>query len=81
MKSMATKMSVYSGILVILICFVLGFVSYQRGANEVTEEIKEGLRLIAQEGSRYLEATFDRELAVLRTVAERPEIQSMDWEL
>jgi len=81
MKSMATKMSVYSGILVILICFVLGIVSYQRGANEVTEEIKEGLRLIAQEGSRYLEATFDRELAVLRTVAERPEIQSMDWEL
>ena len=80
MKSMATKMSVYVGILVIVICSLLGIISYQRGANEVKDEIAEALRLIAQEGSRYLEATFERELAVLQTVAERTELKGMNWE-
>ncbi|HKM43753.1 MAG TPA: methyl-accepting chemotaxis protein, partial [Limnochordia bacterium] len=80
LKTMAAKMSLYVGVLLLVICVVLGVVSYQRGASAVREEINEALSLIAEEGSRYLEATFEMQLAVLQTVAERNEIKSMNWD-
>mgnify|MGYP000967467783 FL=1 len=79
-KSIATKISIYIGILVFLICGILGIFAYRDGADAVRGEIEEALLLMAQEGSRYLESRFELQLSVLEAVAERPEIRSMNWE-
>ena len=78
-KSIATKISIYIGILVVLICGVLGVFAYRDGADAVRAETAEALKLMAEEGSRYLESRFELQLAVLEAVAERPEIRSMNW--
>jgi methyl-accepting chemotaxis protein len=80
LRNIATKMSLYVGVLLLVMCVILGIFAYQRGAEAVKDEIRDALRLMAQEGSRYLESRFELQLAVLQTVAERPEIRSMNWD-
>jgi len=79
-KSIAVKISIYIAILVLIICGVLGFSAYRDGAEAVKSEVREALQLMAEEGSRYLESRFELQLAVLETVAQRPEIRSMNWQ-
>jgi len=79
-KSVGTKISIYIGILILLICGILGVFAYRNGSDAVKGEISEALRLMAQEGSRYLESRFELQLSVLEAVAARPEIRSMNWE-
>lgn len=64
----------------LIICAALGLLAYQNGADAVRAEIEEALLLMAEEGSRYLESQFEVNLSILETLAQRPEIRSMNWE-
>lgn len=68
------------GLLVLVVCTVLGFLAYNKGASAVISEIEEALVLQAEEASRYLESRFELHLTLLTAIAERPEIKSMNWE-
>lgn len=72
LRSIAAKISIYIAVLVLVICGILGVLAYRNGTEAVKAEVREALRLMAEEGSRYLESRFELQLAVLETVAERP---------
>jgi len=80
LRSIAAKISIYIAVLVLVICGILGVLAYRNGTEAVKAEVREALRLMAEEGSRYLESRFELQLAVLETVAERPEISGMNWD-
>ncbi|MCK9526624.1 MAG: methyl-accepting chemotaxis protein [Limnochordia bacterium] len=79
-KSLATRLSLYIGILVLAICVTLGVFAYRDGSEAVRGETQAALGLMATEGSRYLESQFAESIAILETIAERPEIKGMVWE-
>ncbi len=81
MKSIATKISFSVGILILIICVGLGWFAYNRGSSAVMTEVEQALLMQAEEASEIVEKTLGIHLAVLETIAARPEIQGMDWEL
>lgn len=78
-KSIALKISIYIGLLVLIICAGLGFLAYNNGSSAVLAEIEHALIMQAEEASRYLESRFEVQLTLLEAIAERPEIKNMDW--
>ncbi len=80
MNSITTKISVYAGILVLIICAGLGFFAYNSGSSAVLGEVEQALVLQAEEAARYVEGRFELQLSTLEAIAERPEISSMDWQ-
>ena len=78
-RSIAVRISVYVGILVLIISAGLGIIAYTRGAAAVTKQVEAALVMQAQEAAEYLESRFEVQLTALATLAARPEIISMDW--
>ncbi|NLJ80948.1 MAG: methyl-accepting chemotaxis protein [Firmicutes bacterium] len=81
MRSLAAKISIYVGLLVLVVSVGLGIFAYQNGSSAVLEEVEQALILQAEEASRYVESRFELHLSVLEAVASRPEIQSMTWSI
>ncbi len=81
MKSIAAKISIYVGLLVLITCVGLGLLAYVRSSSAVMAEVEQALISDAQEASRYIEGRLELQLALLETIAERPEIRSMVWDV
>jgi len=79
-RSIAVRISVYVGVLVLLISGGLGIIAYTRSSAAVTKQVEEALIMQAQEAAEYLESRFEVQLTALETLAARPEITSMDWD-
>lgn len=80
-RSIAVRISVYVGLLVIVFCGGLGVISYFRGASAVTTQVENALLMQAEQAVEYLESRFDAHFSILETLAARPDIQSMNWQL
>lgn len=80
MKKISTKISLYVGLIVLVVCAGLGVIAYYNGSSAVLNEVENALIMQAQEASRYIDSYFDVHIKMLETMAQRPEIQSMDWE-
>lgn len=80
-RSIAVRISVYVGVLVLIISAGLGLVAYNRGSSAVTKQVEMALIMQAQEAAEYLESRFEVQLTALETIAARPEIASMNWSL
>lgn len=78
-RSIAVRISVYVGVLVLVISAGLGLFAYYRGSSAVTKQVEGALIMQAQEASEYLESRFEVQLTALEAIAARPEIMSMDW--
>lgn len=81
MKSIATKISVYVGLLVLIVSVSLGWLAYNNGSSAVLAEVEQALVLQAEEASRYIDSTFKVHLSTLETIAVRPDITGMNWDL
>ena len=81
MKNIATKISVYVGIVVLIACASLGVIAYFDGSAAVIEEVEQALFQQAVEASRYVETRFELHLTNFAAIAERAEIQSMNQAL
>jgi len=79
--SMATKISVFVGILVLVVSLGMGLIAYNIGSSAIIKQAEEALLMQAQEAVKYVESRMEVNWAALQAIAERPEIKSMDWTL
>jgi methyl-accepting chemotaxis protein len=77
--SIATKISLFTGLLVLIMCGGLGLLAYTRSSSAVLVEVEQALLLLAEEASRYVNSRLETQLDLLEAIAARPEIKSMDW--
>ncbi|NLK08166.1 MAG: methyl-accepting chemotaxis protein, partial [Firmicutes bacterium] len=80
MRSIAAKISIYAGVVILAICVGFAILAYNNGSSAVLEEVEHALLMQTEEAARYVESRFELQLAVLEALASRPEIVSMDWE-
>lgn len=81
MRSIAARISIYTGLLILFICIGLGLIAYYNGSSAVLEEVEQALMMQAMEASEIVEQTLETHLAVLQAIAARPDIKGMDWDL
>lgn len=77
--SIATKISLFTGLLVLIMCGGLGLLAYTRSSSAVLVEVEQALLLLTEEASRYVNSRLETQLDLLEAIAARPEIKSMDW--
>lgn len=79
MKSIAKRIALYSGMLVVIVCLGLSLFTYFQGSSAVVEEVEKALTVQALEAARYVQATIEGQLASLEAIVARPELRSMNW--
>lgn len=77
--SIAAKVSVFVGVLALVISVGLGLIGYYSGSSAVIDQVEQALIMDVEEAVAYLESQFRVQLTALETIAARPEIKSMDW--
>ncbi len=80
-RSIAVKISVYVGVLVLVISAGIGIFASYRSMSAVTKQVEAALIMQAEEAAEILENRFQIQLTALETIAARPEIASMNWAL
>jgi len=80
-RSIAFRISVYVGVLVLIICAGMGYLAYNRGSSAVIRQVEDALIMQAEEAAGYVQSRFDAELTLLETIAARPEVVNMIWAL
>ena len=78
-RSIAGRISFSVGVLILIICWGLGFLAYLRGSSAVINQVEEALLMQAEEAAYYVESRIATHLSTLEAIAARPDIQSMDW--
>lgn len=76
MKSIKTKMIIYFGVLIVIICAGLGITSDYFSANAITTESSDNLTRLAQQTAKTVEAKVDGQLRELAALAENGTISS-----
>ncbi|NLY10891.1 MAG: hypothetical protein GX020_04285 [Firmicutes bacterium] len=79
-RSISVRISIYIGILLILICTGLGLYSNLKGSSAVMSKVEEALLIQADQASKYFELHVDKQLSALESISARAEIRSMDWQ-
>ncbi|NLA58463.1 MAG: methyl-accepting chemotaxis protein [Firmicutes bacterium] len=80
-RSLAAKIAVYTGVLLFLVCVGIGLLAINYSSSAVVAEVETALKMQALKAAEYLESRFETHLTALETIAARPEVKSMDWEL
>lgn len=78
-QSIAGRISISVGVLILIICWGLGFLAYLKGSQAVIRQVEQALLMQAQESAHYVESRIAIHLSTLEAIAARSEIQSMDW--
>lgn len=78
-KSIGTKLIVFFAGLLLVSSLTLGLTLLQKSSSALTNEAEKSLELLANEASKTTTSRFETQLAILRTVASREEIQRMQW--
>lgn len=78
-KSIGTKLVVYFSILILLSSIVLGLISLQRSSSFLIDEAERSLQTISYEASKTTSARLEMQATALEMIANRSEIQGMDW--
>ena len=79
LKSIATKIAALAGLLVLAVCVFLGVMAYQNGSKAVLDEVEQSLLLQGKSAGDYIDQALQADLAVLETLAVRPEIARMNY--
>lgn len=78
MKSMKTKMVVYIGSLLLVVCAGLGIMSYMIATNSLTASTEEALIRIADTAAKVVESRTDDQLNSLSVIASMEKIRDMN---
>lgn len=81
MKSLGAKISIYAGIVVLILSVGFGFFAYHYGSSAVLAEVEQALIMQAEEAGRYVESRFEVHLSILEAISNQAGIQGMQWEL
>ncbi|OOM75609.1 methyl-accepting chemotaxis protein McpB [Clostridium puniceum] len=79
MKSIKIKLSVYFGILIIIVCLALGGIAYYSSNYALSNNAKEMLASTSLESSRVMESRLDADYNVLETLSQREEIRDFNF--
>lgn len=80
MKSIANRLMIYFGILIVLVCLGLGVTSIVFSSRTVNTLIEDRLQDKADDGARLVAAGVNTHLQVLQAIAGNPKIDNMVWE-
>ncbi|HEX9025636.1 MAG TPA: cache domain-containing protein, partial [Clostridium sp.] len=82
MKSIKTKLMVYLGILIGVICIGLSVVSYINSSNALMSNLSKTLPSIAEQTANYVQGRLEGELKLIEDIAARSEIADPNnsWE-
>ena len=78
-KSIRTKLVIYFSLLIGVASLTIGVISVQTSNQALTREAEKTLTSLAQEGARRTESELETEKEMLRMIAARADISSMDW--
>lgn len=78
-KSIGTKIIIQITLLVMIICSILGFISYSSSSKALKDSISTTLLNRAEDGAKLITALVDENIKSLSIFATRPDIQSMDF--
>ena len=78
--SIGVKMALEVFCLLLIVCGVLTFVSYETGTKIIRDNLNDSLENRAQENSAMLGNMIDVRKAEIETLARRDAITSMDWD-
>lgn len=76
---LSTKIGLFETILIIIISLGLGFFSAYLSEEAILLEAEKNMQQIGKEASTYVDLTISSRLNILKEVANRAEIKSMDW--
>jgi methyl-accepting chemotaxis protein len=82
MKSIKTKLMVYLGVLIGVICIGLSVVSYVNSSNALMSNLSKTLPSIAEQTANYVQGRLEGELKLIEDIAARSEITDPNnsWE-
>lgn len=77
MKSIKTKLMVFMGVLLVVVCSGLGIISYYVSSNALIKNVNDILPRMAQESARTVQSRVEGQLNALGAVAEETQISDM----
>ncbi|QGU94272.1 HAMP domain-containing protein [Clostridium bovifaecis] len=80
-KHIKVKVTVQVTTLVVIICSVLGIISYYSASKALKHNIGETLQYRTEDGGKVIKSMIEAEVKSLSILATRPEMQSMDFNL
>lgn len=82
MNSIKSKLVLYLGVLIVIICIGLSVVSYINSSNALMSNLSKTLPSIAEQTASSVQGRIEGKLNALEVVAERPEIKDINnsWE-
>lgn len=79
MKSIKTKLLISFIILILVSSAALGFTTLRNSSSAIKKEAEKALKTIVSESVKVTESRMETQIRILETIAFRPEIQSMNW--
>ncbi|MEN6324859.1 MAG: methyl-accepting chemotaxis protein [Syntrophomonas sp.] len=80
MKSIANRLMLYFGILIVLICGGLGLTSIIYSSDTINNIMQDKLSGNATDGAKLIANNIEAELRVMKKIANHTVIKSMDWD-
>jgi methyl-accepting chemotaxis protein len=81
MKSIKTKLVLFSTILVLSITLLIGIIAISIGSNALQKEAQYSLLLLADESAKLTESRLDAMVAILTVISKKSELADMGWEV
>lgn len=78
---LSKKIALFVGILIVVVSVALTLVSAKLSTSAILKEQHEMMLEYAKESANYIDSEIQRNLGILSEVANRADIQSMDWTL
>ena len=80
-QSLRIKLVIYSLILTLLASLSVGVATMMSASSSLTQEAEDAMSAIAKEGAKLVESRIETQKRTLEMIAQREDIQSMDWEV
>jgi len=78
MKSLSAKLIVLIGIILLVVCSALAFISYYYSSNSVVNEVNKSLMQLAETGTKIVTAEVKAQINALEVLAKDRTIQNPD---
>lgn len=78
MKSIKTKLIIFFGMLLLVICIGLGVISYAIASRALISNVNEKLPQMAQQSSKTVQSRVESQLNALETIASETQISDMN---
>lgn len=80
-NSIGFKLVIFFSILILLLSTTVGIVILKRASESTILREEQHLASLAYEGAKLVQSRIESQLKVLKTIASRDDIRTMDWEI